>query len=190
MRRLNGRLLWRPGARAFFKELRASEVGDIVQVVIDIDDKAEIDNATVRSRANSEDAQTPALFGFEASLDQILPEAIDPTDLLELSSSSSSNGNGTIDRTESIEIKLAAVVSQVLPNGNLVIHGRQETRVNFEIRELQIAGVIRPQDITNVNTVAFENIAEARVAYGGRGHISDVQQPRYGQQIIDIIFPF
>jgi flagellar L-ring protein FlgH len=109
---------------------------------------------------------------------------------LELSSSSSSNGTGTIDRTESIEIKLAAVVSQVLPNGNLVIHGRQETRVNFEIRELQIAGVIRPQDITNVNTVAFENIAEARVAYGGRGHISDVQQPRYGQQIIDIIFPF
>lgn len=182
--------LWRPGARAFFKDLRASEVGDIVQVVIDIDDKAEIDNATVRSRANSEDAQTPALFGFEASLDQILPEAIDPTDLLELSSASSSNGTGTIDRTESIEIKLAAVVSQVLPNGNLVIHGRQETRVNFEIRELQIAGVIRPQDITNINTVAFENIAEARVAYGGRGHISDVQQPRYGQQIIDIIFPF
>ena len=182
--------LWRPGARAFFKDLRASEVGDIVQVVIDIDDKAEIDNATVRSRANSEDAQTPALFGFEASLDQILPEAIDPTDLLELSSSSSSNGTGTIDRTESIEIKLAAVVSQVLPNGNLVIHGRQETRVNFEIRELQIAGVIRPQDITNINTVAFENIAEARVAYGGRGHISDIQQPRYGQQIIDIIFPF
>jgi flagellar L-ring protein precursor FlgH len=176
--------------RLFFKDLRATEVGDIVQVVIDINDKAEIDNATVRSRRNSEDAQTPALFGFEASLDQILPEAIDPTDLLELSSTSSSNGTGTIDREEVIEIKLTAVVSQVLPNGNLVIHGRQETRVNFEIRVLQIAGVIRPQDITNANTIAFEKIAEAHVAYGGRGHISDVQQPRYGQQIIDIIFPF
>lgn len=182
--------LWRPGARAFFKDLRANEVGDIVQVIIDIDDKAEIDNATVRSRSNSEDAQTPALFGFEATLDQILPEAVDPTDLLELSSTSSSNGTGTIDREENIEIKLAAVVTQVLPNGNLVIHGRQETRVNFEVRELQIAGVIRPQDITNTNTIAFKKIAEARVAYGGRGHISDIQQPRYGQQIIDIIFPF
>ena len=104
--------------------------------------------------------------------------------------SNRSNGKGTIDRSEIVQVQVAAVVTQVLPNGNLVIHGRQETRVNFENRELQIAGVIRPQDIDNSNQVAFEKIAEARLAYGGRGHITDVQQARYGQQIVDIIFPF
>ncbi len=182
--------LWRPGSRAFFKDLRATRVGDLLTVVIQIDDKGELDNNSTRSRDNTEGADAPAILGYETSLSKVLPDAINPGNLLELSSNSNSNGDSSIDREEQIDLKLAAVVTQVLPNGNLVILGRQETRVNYEVRELQITGVIRPEDITSQNTISYEKIAEARLAYGGRGFMSDVQQPRYGQQIIDILFPF
>lgn len=182
--------LWRPGSRAFFKDLRATRVGDLLTVVIQIDDKGELDNNSVRSRDNTEGADAPAILGYETSLSKVLPDAINPGNLIELSSNSNSNGDSSIDREEEIDLELAAVVTQVLPNGNLVILGRQETRVNYEVRELQITGVIRPEDITSQNTISYEKIAEARLAYGGRGFMSDVQQPRYGQQIIDILFPF
>lgn len=182
--------LWRAGSRAFFKDLRASRVGDLVTVKIDINDKGELENTSERTRNNLEGADAPALLGYETSLSRILPEAVNPANLLEISSEARSRGDATIDREEKIQLKLAAVVTQILPNGNMVILGRQETRVNFEVRELQIMGVIRPEDINNQNTVPYEKIAEARLSYGGRGHMSDVQQPRYGQQIIDILFPF
>lgn len=182
--------LWRSGSRAFFKDLRANQVGDIVTVTIAIDDEAEMENTTTRNRNTSETVDVPALGGYEAALDQILPEAVDPTDFLELGGTTQNTGGGSIERSEDITLNVAAVVTQVLPNGNLVIHGRQETRVNYEVRELQIAGVIRPQDISAQNTINYEEIAEARLAYGGRGHISDFQQPRWGTQIIDVIMPF
>ena len=82
------------------------------------------------------------------------------------------------------------MITEVLPNGNLAIFGRQEVQVNFERRDLVVAGVIRPEDITSGNTIAYEQIAEARVSYGGQGQITDFQQPRYGQQLYDIVFPF
>ncbi len=182
--------LWRAGSRAFFKDQRAANVGDILTVLIEIDDKASISNTTTRSRENTEDASLNAFFGYESSLSRVLPETIDPGNLLDLDSVTSNEGAGTIERDETIELKVAATISQKLPNGNLVIHGRQEVRVNFEIRDLQIAGIIRPEDITSSNTISYEKIAEARIAYGGRGQITDVQQPRYGTQVIDILFPF
>ena len=182
--------IWRQGSRAFFKDQRASNVGDILTIVIDINDKAKISNTTTRTRTNSENSSASAIFGFEGSLKSFLPKGVNPTNLLDLDSSSSNSGGGTVNRDEEIELKVAAVITQILPNGNMVIHGRQEMRINFEIRELQVAGVIRPEDITSTNTIKFEQIAEARIAYGGRGHITDVQQPRYGQQVLDIILPF
>ncbi|RED52456.1 flagellar basal body L-ring protein FlgH [Aestuariispira insulae] len=182
--------LWRPGSRAFLKDLRANEIGDIVTVIIDIDDEATLNNSTTRTRTVTDTTGVSSLLGYEASLGAILPEAIDPTSLLSVDTDVSQVGGGVVDRDEDIDFEIAAVVTQVLPNGNLVIHGRQETRVNYEVRELQVAGVIRPQDITTSNQIAYEDIAEARLAYGGRGHISDMTQPRYGSQIIDIILPF
>jgi flagellar L-ring protein precursor FlgH len=182
--------LWRAGSRAFFKDQRAGDVGDILTVLIQIEDKAKIANKSTRSRANTEDASVNALLGYEASLSRVLPETINPGNLLDIDSTTSNTGNGTIDRDETIQLKVAAVISQVLPNGNLVVHGRQEVRVNFEVRELQIAGIIRPEDITAENTISYEKVAEARISYGGRGQIMDFQQPRYGQQVLDIIFPF
>jgi len=182
--------LWQSGARAFFKDQRASSIGDILTVNINISDKAEIDNATTRTRANSEDANIAKLLGFETDLSSFLPDAVDPTNLANLGSNSSSAGAGQVDREEAIELTVAAVVTQVLPNGNLVIRGSQEIRVNFEVRELFVTGIIRPEDISNTNTVDDTQLAEARISYGGRGQITDVQQPRYGQQVFDIIMPF
>ncbi len=184
--------LWRPGSRAFLKDQRASEVGDILTVVIDIEDDASITASTNRTRTAGEDSSMTSLLGYEtpASLAEILPEAVDPLSLIDLDSTSSSTGTGSVARDETINLRIAALVTQVLPNGNLVIAGRQEVRVNYEIRQLQIAGMIRPEDITSTNIISYDQVAEARISYGGRGQVSDVQQPRYGQQIYDIIWPF
>ena len=182
--------LWRPGSRAFFKDQRASQVGDLLTVIIQIDDSATINNATTRARTNSEDASAGSLLGFETKFDNIFPDAIDPNSLVDLDSDSSSQGSGTVDRGESIDLRVAGLITDVLPNGNYIIAGRQEVRVNFEVRELLVSGIIRPEDITSLNTIAYDQIAEARISYGGRGHLSDVQQPRYGQQVFDIIWPF
>ena len=182
--------LWRPGSRAFLKDQRASTTGDIITVLIRIDDKAQIQNKSTRSRDNSETAGVPNFLGLESKLSNILPSAVDPTKLIDLNSKTNNEGVGAVNRGEAINLKVAAVVTQVLPNGNMVLQGRQEVRVNFEVRELLIAGIIRPEDITSENTINYEKIAEARIAYGGRGQISDVQQPRYGQQVLDIILPW
>lgn len=182
--------LWRAGSRAFFKDQRASNVGDILTVLIEITDQAKIANTTERSRSNSENAGLDNLFGYAQNLDRLLPDEVDNENLVGLDSTSSSKGAGSVDRKETVDLTVAAIVTQVLPNGNLVIQGKQEVRVNYEVRELLIAGVIRPEDITNQNTIRHTQIAEARIAYGGRGQITDVQQPRYGQQVFDIIMPF
>lgn len=187
----NANSLWRPGSRAFFKDQRAGQVGDILTVIVNIkDEKAELDNATSRSRDAGESLGVPALFGLESSVNNILPNSVAADNLANATSKSTTAGTGKIKREETINIRLAAVVLQVLPNGNLVVAGRQEVRVNHELRELAVTGVIRPQDIRTDNTIDWDKIAEARISYGGRGTISDVQQPRYGQQIFDIIFPF
>ena len=182
--------LWASNRQTFFKDQRATSVGDIITVMVEMQDKAELDNETERSRSSNENAELPALLGYEEALDAVLPESVDPGNLTDFGSGSSNSGSGTIDREEKIEVQLAALVTQILPNGNMVIHGRQEVLVNFEKRILEIDGVIRPQDITIENTVSYEKIAEARIIYGGEGQITDVQQPRYGQQLYDIVFPF
>jgi len=178
--------LWRTGSRAFFKDQRAARIGDLVTVRVRITDKAEIENSTKRSRSNSESLGVPKLFGLETKL----PSAITPTSLVDAGSTSSSEGEGSVDRSEQLATNVAAVVTQVLPNGNMVIEGRQEIRVNFEIRELIVAGIVRPEDIQSDNVIDSNKIAEARIAYGGRGQITEVQQPRYGQQVMDIVLPF
>ena len=178
--------LWRPGNRTFFKDQRAARVGDILTVNIKIDDKAKVANTSSRGRTNSENAGLPNLVGLEGQL----PSSIDPTSMLKMNSDSASRGTGSVDRSEAINLTIAAVVTQVMPNGNLVIQGRQEVRVNYEVRELLLGGIVRPEDIANDNTINHTQIAEARISYGGRGQITDVQQPRYGQQLIDVIWPF
>lgn len=182
--------LWRPGSRAFLKDQRADQIGDLLTVVIQIDDDASVSNTTERTRANAEGAGLTNFLGYETTLGGIFNDNLDVGSLVDGESTSASKGVGTVDRNEEINLRIAALVTQVMPNGNLIISGRQEVRVNFEVRELLVSGMIRPEDITSTNTISYDQIAEARISYGGRGQLSDVQQPRYGQQLYDIIFPF
>ena len=181
--------LWRSGARTFFKDQRARQIGDILTVMVTISDKAEIDNATTRSRSSSDSIGAGGAVG--TAIDTILlPAGVAASNLADISSGSNQAGSGSVDRAEVLQTTVSAVVTQVLPNGNLVIEGRQEIRVNFEVRELIVAGVIRPEDVGANNTIESSKIAEARISYGGRGQITEVQQPRYGSQVLDIILPF
>lgn len=182
--------LWREGARGFFRDQRARRVGDVLTVNVTIEDKAELSNQTSRSRQNSDDLGVTGLFGLQNKLEKWLPGPVDPSSLVDLNSAVNNAGRGEVNREESIEMNVAAVITQILPNGNMVIEGRQEVRVNFEVREVLVAGIVRPEDITPANTIPHEKIAELRVAYGGRGQITDVQQPRYGAQILDILLPY
>lgn len=182
--------LWQSDRVTFFKDQRASNVGDILTVLINIKDEASMDNETTRTRSSKEGAALPAMLGYEKALNQVLPEAVDNTNLAEFDADSSHKGKGKIDRTDEIKLRLAALITQILPNGNMAIQGKQEVLVNFEKRVLQVNGVIRPEDVSVQNTVNYDQIAEARIVYGGQGQISDMQQPRYGQQLYDIIFPF
>ena len=185
----NPNSLWRSGNRAFFEDQRAKQVGDILTVVVTISDKAEFDNTSARSRSDTNSTGVGGALG--TAIDTIfLPAATAASDLASTNSNSDFEGKGSVDRTETLETSVAAVVLQVLPNGNLVIEGRQEVRVNFEVRELVVGGIVRPEDISSENTIASEKIAEARIGYGGRGQITDVQQPRYGSQVLDIMLPF
>ncbi|WP_298724593.1 flagellar basal body L-ring protein FlgH [uncultured Ferrovibrio sp.] len=182
--------LWRPGARQFFKDPRATRVGDILTVNIDIQDRAQVQNNTSTSRSNSEEAGIPNFLGIETGALSRIFRGSNNENLVGVNSGSQVQGQGQINRQEQINVSVAALVTQVLPNGNLVVQGRQEIRVNNEIRELIIQGLVRPEDITATNTINHTQMAEARIAYGGRGQLTDVQQARWGQQIYDIIFPF
>ncbi|MDE2029060.1 MAG: flagellar basal body L-ring protein FlgH [Alphaproteobacteria bacterium] len=182
--------LWETGGRAFFRDQRASRVGDILTVIVTINDQAQIQNETKRSRANSDTANATNLFGLESKLTKILPSAVSPSSLVDMGSTTSNDGKGSIGRQEQIDLRIAAEIIQVLPNGNLVIQGDQQVGVNYDLRVLRIRGIIRPQDITADNTISYDQIAEARIEYGGKGSITDVQQPRYGDQLFDILMPF
>ena len=183
----NPNSLWRNGSRAFFKDQRAHQIGDILTVTVNITDKAQIANQTQSSRTGSIDSSVTTLMGRKTVpiFNTTIPGSIATT-----SGTDSADGKGSVNRQEALTTNVAAVVTQVLPNGNLVIEGRQEVRVNFEVRDLIVAGIVRPEDIGADNTIPSAKIAEARIAYGGRGQITDVQQPRYGQQILDAILPF
>lgn len=182
--------LWQEGSRAFFKDQRASEVGDIITVVIAIEDEAQLDNRTRQDRSASENLGIGSLFGFQTLLEAVLPEPQTPDNLIDVDTSSANDGRGRINREETVNLRIAAVVTQQLPNGNLVLFGRQEIRVNFEIREVVVGGIIRPQDIASANTVSYDQMAEARIAYGGRGQLNDLQQMRYGSEVLQILMPF
>lgn len=181
----NPNSLWRNGSRAFFKDQRAHQVGDILTITVNITDKANIANESQRSRANTENSGISNFFGLKK-----VPGTDAAGNMLTTGSTSSSDGKGSVVRQEAVQTNVAAVVTQLLPNGNLVVEGKQEIRVNYEMRELVVAGIVRPEDIQSDNTIDSSKIAQARIAYGGRGQISDVQQPRYGQQVMDVLLPF
>ncbi len=182
--------LWRTGSRAFFKDQRAAQVGDIVTILVNAADTADVENASSETRTGTETMGTPNLFGLENFLPHFLGKAVSASSLVNTSGTNANTGTGKIKRNETVTLRVAGVVTQVLPNGNLVVVARQEMRVNSELRELMVSGVVRPQDIASDNTVPHDRMAEARISYGGRGQQTDIQTPRYGQQALDVLLPF
>ena len=183
--------LWKKGSSGFFKDQRASKVGDIITVNISAKDTATMKNKTEQTRdTNSDTVNINALAGYEKYAKDYLPDGVDVTTLFDVTSDHEVTGEGKIDRSEKIDMTMAAVVIQVLPNDNLVIEGTQEIRVNYELRQLSVRGIIRRADISSDNTIESSKIAELRVSYGGKGVVSDMQSPRYGRQLIDILSPF
>lgn len=183
--------LWQPGATSFFRDSRAWKVGDILRVKVNITDKATLANTTKQNRNNSETSDLNEFYGKKRAMLATIGMAKDGvSQLLNTARKRDVAGSGNINRQETINTQVAVMVRQVLPNGNLVIEGHQEVRVNSELREVKIAGIIRPKDIGSNNSIDSNQIAEARISYGGRGVVSDMQQPRVGSQIADIISPF
>lgn len=178
--------LWQNGERGFFGDQRAARVGDLLTIRIEIDDTAALENASERERNGRSTVDAPVFFGLGKPLASIIPG----NEIVDLGSETESSGSGSIDRSEEISLKVAALIIDELPNGNFVIAGRQEVKVNYELRELRVSGIIRPVDIAMDNSITYEKIAEARISYGGRGQLSRVQQPRYGQDALDVILPY
>ncbi len=185
--------LWQPGARGFFRDQRATRVGDILRVNVEIDDSAEFETTANTNRNFSDRSSASALGGLETKIEKLIPfkgTPTDPANLINITGNRQNTSTGTIDREEKVSTQVAALVTQVLPNGNLVIEGTQEILVNYEVREISVRGVIRPQDITSDNSVDSTQIAQARIVYSGRGNITDGSQPRWGAQAVEILSPF
>lgn len=182
--------LWRAGARAFFNDQRARRVGDILTVQINIDDRAQTSNTTARARNNEYNAGVGNVFGLESSLGKILPSEFNPQNALSADGSTSFSGSGSVNRAEKINLTIAAVVTGVLPNGNLVVQGSQEVRTNREVRELTVSGIVRPEDISSANTVRHTQMAEARISYGGRGDVTRMQAAPVTQSLMEKFSPF
>ena len=182
--------LWTGARGSLLGDRRAMQRGDIMTVVIEIDDRAEISNSSDRSRSASQQAGVPQLFGIPHRIDNALPDGASSAAIVDLNSQSTASGDGSVRRNERLTLRVAVTITDVLPNGVLAIVGQQEVRVNFELRELLVSGYVRPEDISRQNEITYDKIASARVSYGGRGQITDVQQPRVGQQVLDAILPF
>lgn len=179
--------LWSKSQQSLLGDRRAQMTGDILTVVIEIDDKAEFSNSSERGRSGSESMGVTSYLGA-LQTQTFIDSGLDPN--VSTSSSSASAGDGSIKRNEKLTLRVAATVVGQLPNGVLQIQGSQEVRVNYELRELLVTGYVRPEDISRQNEIAYDKIASARISYGGRGQITDVQQPRIGQQVSDILLPF
>lgn len=182
--------LWTDGPDSLYADPRAARAGDILTVVIAIDEEAEISNRTDQRREGTEELDIPAFFGLPQRAAAILPDGASLDPAVEISSASDYQGDGSVRRNEKLTLRIAATVIERLPNGALRIEGQQEVRVNSELRELTVTGFVRSADISRKNEITYDKIAGARISYGGRGQISDVQTPRYGQQMTDAILPY
>ncbi|NHB76673.1 flagellar basal body L-ring protein FlgH [Rhodobacter calidifons] len=182
--------LWGAGNESLFGDRRATGRGDILTVVIEMNDSASISNSTGRSRSGKQSSGIPDLLGIPQRINEVLPDGASMDEAYAAKSSSTFKGSGSVNRSEKLTLRIAATVIDVLPNGVLRIEGQQEVRVNFELRELIVTGYVRPNDISRQNEITYDKIAGARISYGGRGQITDMQQPTYGQQVADIVMPF
>jgi flagellar L-ring protein precursor FlgH len=191
----HGNSLWEPGSRAFFKDQRASKVGDVVTVLVNIDQQESIEMTPTMNRQNKSTSTVTNVMGFERKAEKLFPrkqheDGKANPNWLDVNSNPSLSGKAKYDVKDKMQFKVAAYVLQVLPNGNMVVQGRQEMRLINELREVLVKGIVRKEDISSANTIVGDKIAELRISYGGRGELTDMQAFPIGQQVVNKIMPF
>lgn len=182
--------LWQTGSRAFFKDQRAGRVGDILTVNVEINDETNVDSSYKTDRKTTNTAKIPNVLGYEKYLGKVFPGTVDKNNLIGYQFNPAVEGNGKFDRKDKLKLKVAATITQLMPNGNMVVQGRQEVRIADELRLVDIKGIIRREDIMSNNTIDYSKIAEARISYGARGDISDANSTPWGQQTLNKVIPF
>lgn len=190
--RLNARetSLWSNSPKSLFGDRRASQAGDILTVLVEIDDEAEMSNSVSEDRQTSENLGLNAFFGLPEKINGILPAGASTSPAIDLTRTRNLSGDGTIQRGEKITLRLAVQVIDVLPNGYLELSGKQQIMVNNEVRHLQVSGLIRTQDISRQNVITYDKIADAKIYYGGQGQVTDAVKPKVGNKIMQKIIPF
>lgn len=182
--------LWQTGSRAFFKDQRANRVGDVITVIVDLNTKSKIDSTHTYNRTSKNQSNVNNFFGYESKFKNIFPSAVNPASLIDMTSNPNQTGTGKFERKDELDLKIGATIVQILPNGNLVIQGRQEILIQKDLRIVEVKGIIRREDIASNNTIPYSKIAEARIAYGGRGDVSDSYSVPWGQQVLNKILPW
>lgn len=179
--------LWRDGrpASLLFTDARALRANDLV--VIKIEERADARRTadTDLERTSEANAQISAFLGM---LEKIKSAGVDPT--LTGSSKSSFKGEGQTGRTEHLTATVPAMVTKVLPNGNLFIEGHRVILVNNEEQHFYISGVVRPIDIDQENSVKSAMVADAQIEFVGRGVLSDNQKQGWLSRVLGKVWPF
>lgn len=168
---------------------RAAGVGDLVTVLIIEDTQARRQATTNLSRDSDQSANVSAMMGLDDKLSAIAPN-INPEAGIGAGASSAYSGEGTTERRGSLKATVTARVVGELKDGNLIIVGRQEVKVNQEVQILTIRGIVRPQDITIDNTIPSTHVADAMIEYAGAGVIAEKQTPPWGSRVVDRVLPF
>jgi flagellar L-ring protein precursor FlgH len=182
--------LWSSSPKSLFGDRRASQLGDILTVEINIDEEAQLQNSITTGQSSEKKLEAASFFGIPQLVAKILPTGASLTPAVDISSSNNLSGQGNVSRKEKLTLRLAARVDAVLPNGYLRLMGRQEIIVNNELRYLQVSGVVRIADISRLNTITYDKIADAKIFYGGRGPITRTTKEKPGNRIIGKILPF
>jgi flagellar L-ring protein FlgH len=179
--------LWQSSSTGLAEDLKARRRGDIVTVVISEQASASKQASTGTSRATTMAAGMPNLLGLEKTP---IKGWVDLANLLNASFSSKFDGSGSTSRQETLQATISTKVVDVLPNGNLMIEGRRNVKVNNEDQIIVLTGTVRSRDVSSDNSVSSSLIADARINYSGKGIISDRQKPGWLMNALDAVWPF
>jgi flagellar L-ring protein precursor FlgH len=174
------------GPIGLVQDKTARRVGDLVTVIV-------FEEADISSE-DSADSTKATNLNYELANFDLKADAFDVLPGLAANSSDSFSGSAQIDKRDTFEARVTAMVVDVLPNGNLVLNGRREIRVENQTKLIEFSGVVRKFDVTSANTVSSSMVADARISYVGSGPSTKATQRRgFGAWIhdaLDWLWPF
>jgi flagellar L-ring protein FlgH len=182
--------LWTPGAKFvdMYIDQRAKRIGDIVVVQIVENSSADKEAKTESKKTNTMDNSITTILGIPLNKSSIKGDKLSPE--VNASTSTDFKADGKTTRTGTISGSVSARIERILPSGNLVIKGKKQTRVNSELQYIIISGIIRPEDVSPINTIQSTYIADMQLDYYGTGVIGDQQNKGFIARALDKIWPF